>query len=82
MQQADRETHDAVMETRIDVLELATEIAEIAGTTTDRKAARRLLDLADRLLSEAGLPPLTGEGGGDPPPGPVHAMLLTLPEFA
>jgi hypothetical protein len=68
------------MTLRIDPAELAGEIADIARTTTDAETARSLLELAGRLLSEAGLP--GGQGGGDLPPGPVHATQVELPEFA
>ena len=69
------------MTPQIDRVELASEIADIARTTTDPETARRLLQLADRLLSEAGLPG-AGHGGGDLPPGPVHAYQADLPEYA
>lgn len=65
------------MTLRIEVVELVGEMTEIARTTTDPETARRLLQLANRLLTEAGLP-----GGGDLPPGPVHGAQADLPEIA
>ncbi|HTI79815.1 MAG TPA: hypothetical protein VL614_05130 [Acetobacteraceae bacterium] len=51
-----------------DFVELARELASIASATTDPAAARRLVEIVERLLSEAGLPP--GEqGGGETPTG-------------
>ena len=46
-----------------DIVELATELARIASGTTDPAAARRLMAIVRRLLSEAGLPN-DDEGGG------------------
>ncbi len=51
---------EAVMADEIDPVELACEIAEIASTTRDPETGRRLVTLADRLLTPAGLP-LAGE---------------------
>ena len=67
------------MVSRIDLLQLAAEIAEIAAATSERETARRLLELVDQLLSRAGLPDAS-EGGGDPPPGALHAAQVGLPE--
>ena len=39
-----------------DVVQLACEIAEIASTTEDPETGRRLVNLADQLLTAAGLP--------------------------
>ena len=51
-----------------DFVELARELASIASATTDPATARRLIEIVERLLAEAGLPP--GEqGGGDTPAG-------------
>jgi hypothetical protein len=44
--------HDA-----IDLVELAHEIATIASTTTDPETGRRLLELVEKLMRVAGLPP-------------------------
>jgi len=44
------------MNDRIDIVELARELAEIARTTTDQKTGRLLMELIERLLQEAGLP--------------------------
>ena len=46
-----------------DIVELASEIAEIARTTTDADAGRRLMRLVHRLLTEAGLDPASEQGG-------------------
>jgi hypothetical protein len=40
-----------------DLLDLARKIAEIASTTTDPETGRQLMELVERLLREAGLPP-------------------------
>jgi hypothetical protein len=40
-----------------DIVELATEIAEIARRTTDPETGLRLMRLVHRLLTEAGLDP-------------------------
>jgi hypothetical protein len=40
----------------LDPVELAITIAQIGCESTDRDTAARLLDLADRLLTAAGLP--------------------------
>jgi hypothetical protein len=45
------------MNSLIDVVELARALAEIAKTTTDQKTGRLLMELIERLLREAGLPP-------------------------
>ena len=45
------------MSAKIDNVELARALAEIARTTTDQNTARLLLELIERLLREAGLPP-------------------------
>jgi hypothetical protein len=55
------------MRDRIDIVELAGELAEIARTTRDAATGTRLMHVVDRLLGEAGLPPLVG--GGEPPAG-------------
>ncbi|HUB49605.1 MAG TPA: hypothetical protein VMB73_31920 [Acetobacteraceae bacterium] len=41
----------------IDLLELAHEIARTASTTTDPETARVLLQLVEKLMQVAGLPP-------------------------
>jgi hypothetical protein len=48
-----------------DIVELAREIADIARTTTDPETGRFLMELVERLLMEAGLPPDDAEGGGE-----------------
>jgi hypothetical protein len=47
---------EAVMAYTFDVVELACEIAEIASATRDPETGRRLVRLADQLLTAAGLP--------------------------
>jgi hypothetical protein len=47
---------EAVMAYAFDVVQLACEIAEIASTTEDPETGRRLVNLADQLLTAAGLP--------------------------
>jgi len=51
-----------------DLIELARELARLASTTTDPVTARRLVEIVERLLTEAGLPP-DEHGGGEPPTG-------------
>jgi hypothetical protein len=46
------------MANNIDLEEFARTIAEIASTTNDPDTARRLIELVERLLRDAGLPPL------------------------
>lgn len=41
----------------LDVLELARELARLASTTSDQETGRRLMELVERLLRTAGLPP-------------------------
>jgi hypothetical protein len=48
------------MNDKNDVVELAREIAEIASLTTDPETGRLLMELVERLLRQAGLPPGTG----------------------
>jgi hypothetical protein len=50
------------MNSNSDIVELASEIAEIARTTTDPEAGRRLMQLVHRLLTEAGLDPEQNQG--------------------
>jgi hypothetical protein len=59
----------AAMTDRINIVELADELAEIARATTDAAAGARLMKVVDRLLAEAGLPPDDETGGGDLPTG-------------
>lgn len=44
----------------IDPVELAHEIARIASTTTDPESGRLLLELVEKLMQAAGLPPRDG----------------------
>jgi hypothetical protein len=48
------------MSDKADSVSLARELAHIASTTTDPETARQLMELVDRLLTQAGLPPRTG----------------------
>ncbi len=48
------------MSDRINVADLAREIATIASTTNDPETGRLLMELVDRLLREAGSPPGSG----------------------
>ena len=48
-----------------EIVELACEITEIARTTTDPATGWLLMELVERLLMEAGLPPEDAEGGGE-----------------
>jgi hypothetical protein len=49
----------------MDLLDLADELAEIARVTNDPATGRRLMQLVNRLLTAAGLPPEAG--GGETP---------------
>jgi hypothetical protein len=40
-----------------DPITIADTLAEIASTTTDSETARQLMELVDRVLTGAGLPP-------------------------
>jgi hypothetical protein len=44
------------MSTGFDAVEIANAIAEIASKTQEPETARRLMELVDRLLTQAGLP--------------------------
>ena len=44
------------MSTGFDPVEIANAIAEIASKTQEPVTARRLMELVDRLLTQAGLP--------------------------
>jgi hypothetical protein len=71
------------MTSQIDLTELAREIAEIARTTLDPATAARLLELADRLLTAAGLPDDGKASGGDLPPSDWrHSASVDCPEYA
>jgi hypothetical protein len=57
---------DGDMADTFDPVELAQEIAAIANSSQEAETARKLLKLVDRLLTQAGLPPLparVGAGG-------------------
>ncbi len=41
----------------IDVVELAHELSKIASTTSDPDTGRQLMEVVERLLRAAGLPP-------------------------
>jgi hypothetical protein len=49
----------AVMADKIDVAELAREIAKIASTTCDPETGRRLMEIVEILMRAVGLPPGT-----------------------
>jgi hypothetical protein len=61
-----------------DIIPVVDEIVEIARTTHDPKTATLLLDLAHRLLTEAGLPPDDHRGGGEAPNGWVSDLVDEL----
>ena len=44
----------------IDVVELAHEIAQIASQTSDPETGRQLMEVVERILRAAGLPPGSG----------------------
>ncbi len=48
-----------VMADKIDVAELAREIAKIASTTSDPETGRRLMEIVEILMRAVGLPPGT-----------------------
>ena len=52
----------------VDLVELAFTIAQIAADTGERDTAMRLLDLADQLLTAAGLPIIAPGQFADPAP--------------
>jgi hypothetical protein len=47
----------AAMTKRIDVVELAHELSKIASTTSDPATGRQLMEVVERILRAAGLPP-------------------------
>jgi hypothetical protein len=47
-----------------DPVELATELASIASATSEVETARQLIEIVQRLLADAGLPP-DDEGSGE-----------------
>jgi hypothetical protein len=51
------------MSHRSDIVDLASEIADIARSTTDAETGLRLMRLVHRLLTEAGLDPEPGQDG-------------------
>jgi hypothetical protein len=48
------------MTVKIDGVELAHELAEIASTTSDPNTGRQLMEIVERIMRAAGLPPGTG----------------------
>ena len=62
------------MTNKMDPVELARELGEIARTTTDPETGRRLAELVKRLLAAAGLPPDDEPGGGETPTEWVHQI--------
>ena len=55
------------MTDKIDPVELAYTIAEIARTTSDPETGRRLMQLVETLLGVASLSSDDNVGGGEPP---------------
>jgi hypothetical protein len=53
------------MSGQTDLVDLADELADIAGKTTDGRTGEFLMDLVHRLWTEAGLEP--DAGGGEAP---------------
>ena len=65
-----------------DLMDLARQIAEIAETTLDSATAVKLLELANRLLTTAGLPDDGTDSCGDLPPSDWrHAAPVDSPEY-
>jgi hypothetical protein len=54
------------MAMKLDPMELADELVEIARTTRDAQTGDLLMAIVERLLTEAGLP--DADGGGEMPP--------------
>jgi len=50
----------AAMTDKIDVVELAHALTRIASTTSDPETGRQLMEVVERILSAAGLPPGNG----------------------
>jgi len=48
------------MTDKIDVVELAHALTRIASTTSDPETGRQLMEVVERILSAAGLPPGNG----------------------
>ena len=48
------------MTDKIDVVELAHELARIASATRDPETGRQLMGIVERILAAAGLPPGSG----------------------
>jgi hypothetical protein len=69
----------AAMTDRIDPVELADELAEVARTTTDAATGARLIKIVKRLLENAGLSPDHEDGGGDLPPTPLASETACRP---
>ncbi len=66
------------MTDKIDPVELAYTIAEIARTTPDPETGRRLMQLVETLLGVASLPSDDSVGGGEPPCEWVSARADTI----
>jgi hypothetical protein len=63
---------------RVNILPVVDAIVEIARTTHDPETARLLMELAHRLLEEAGLPSDDHRGGGELPNGWVSDLVAEL----
>jgi hypothetical protein len=50
------------MTNQVDIVELAREIARIAGKTTDPATGLLLMELVERLLRTVGMPPGSDQG--------------------
>jgi hypothetical protein len=46
----------AAMSEKVDIVNLAHELAEIASTTSDPETGRRLMEVVEKILRAAGLP--------------------------
>ncbi len=51
----------------IDIVELARALAEIASKSGEPDIARELMELVDRLLTDAGLPPAPNNSASEAP---------------
>jgi len=68
------------MTTSVDLMEVARELGEIAAASSDPETGRRLVNLVNRLLTAAGLPPdEEASGGCDEPCDWVHGIAESMP---
>jgi hypothetical protein len=54
---------DRHMTDAIDPIDLAHQLARVASESAEPRTASRLMEVVERLLTEAGLPPLSGSRG-------------------